>query len=90
MTITINGLNKKTFNELIYRLDLFAGAYETYTRKEILTDKGGCDFTLFAISIRNANDITLKMESSGITFCRASIISSYFLDQEDFERIFIL
>ena len=90
MTITINGLDKKTFNELIYRLDLFGGGYETYTRKEVLTDKDGTDTTLFAISIHHCNDITIKMEQNGLTICRAGVIPSYFLNMEYFERIFIL
>lgn len=91
MTIIIKNMTKETYIDLTHKLDLFAGDnLHVITVREDITYPDGFDKILYSVTIRGANDFTIKLEGSGVYLTRAGVIPSYFLPDVEFDRIFIM
>lgn len=90
MTITIKGLTKDTFNRLIIGLDLFAGGDNVETIREDITGLDGELTTLFSVSIHNTEEYTLTLKTAGVNIHRVGVIPCFRLQDNEFDRIFIV
>lgn len=88
MTLTIKGMDKHTYNNLLTRLDVFAGG-NVDTIKEIIELNDGNTEIIFSVSIHNTDEYALKLSGLGLDISRIGVVPAFSLHNTDFDTIFI-
>lgn len=90
MTITINGLSKQRFNDMIRNLDLDLSSENIRTRRETINVSGDTVSDMYGISFTDPYDLSLKFAEQSVIITRVGVIPSYSLRVYDYDNIFII